>query len=100
MLCSSLVIDHLLKERSEKNYGVAHIYFQYQEQKQQTSLVIMASILKQLLSQIPSIRFPQNVQKIYKEKRWQHPTLDDVMRILSSISDQFTRVFVICDALD
>jgi hypothetical protein len=94
------VIDRLNAERIAKDYGVAHIYFEYQEQKQQTSLVVMASIVRQLLAQIPPSRFIEDVRKMYQEKRSQQPMLDDIKQILSSIPGQFSRVFVVCDALD
>jgi hypothetical protein len=94
------VIDHLNEKRIADGYGVAHFYFEYQEQKQQTILEVVASIVKQLLSQIPLFRFPQEVQAIFAAKKSQCPMVDDLIQMLLSILARFSRVFIICDALD
>lgn len=94
------MIDHLNEERIANNYGVAHVYFEYQEQNQQTILAVMTSIVKQLLSQIPPSRFPQDVQAVYQCQKSQHPTVDDILPMLVSMPYRFSRVFVVCDALD
>ena len=100
-LGSSVVIDHLNKQRNSNGFGVGHIYFEYQEQKQQTVLAVVTSLVKQLLSQIPPTEFPKDIEAKYQEKKTQHASADDLSDMLLSTPKWFThRVFVVCDALD
>ena len=95
------MIDHLIEQPDPGGFGVGHIYFEYQEQKQQTVLSVVASLAKQLLSQIPSTVFPKDIETIYQEKKAHHPSADDLTDILLSMPNRFThRVFIVCDALD
>ena len=96
------MIDHLNEQRNLNGFGVGHIYFEYQEQKQQTCLAIVASLVKQLLSQIPPTEFPKDIEKKYQEEKTQHASADDLTDMLLSMPKRFARrrVFVVCDALD
>ena len=95
------MIDHLNEQRKLDGFGVGHIYFEYQEQKQQTVLAVVASLVKQLLSQIPPAEFPKDIETKYQEKKSQHASADDLIDMLLSMPKRFDRrVFVICDALD
>ena len=97
---SSVVIDHLDGQRNLNGFGVGHIYFEYQEQKQQAALAVIASLVKQLLSQIPPAKFPKDIEMEYRRKKFQHPSADDLIGMLLTIPKWFSRVFVVCDALD
>ena len=94
------MVDHLDGQRDLKGFGVGHIYFEYQEQTQQTALAVVASLAKQLLSQIPPAEFPKDIETKYQGKKSQHPSADDLINMLLSIPKWFARVFVVCDALD
>ena len=96
------MIDHLINEQRNLNgIGVGHIYFEYQEQKQQTVLAVVATLVKQLLSQIPQTEFPKDIEAKYREKKTQHASADDLTDMLLSMPKRFARrVFVVCDALD
>ena len=98
---SSVVIDHLNEQRNLNGFGVGHIYFEYQEQKQQTGLAVVASLVKQLLSQIPPTEFPKDIETKYQEEKTQHASANDLTDMLLSMPNRFARrVFVVCDALD
>ena len=99
-LTSSVVIDHLNEQRGLNGFGVGHIYFEYQEQQQQTILAVVASLVKQLLSQIPPAEFPKDIETQYQGKKSEHPSADDLIKMLLSMPERFARVFVVCDALD
>ena len=96
------MIDHLNEQRNFNGFGVGHIYFEYQEQKQQTRLAVVASLVKQLLSQIPGLpgEFPKDIETKYQEKKTQHPSTEDLITMLLAMPKWFSRVFVVCDALD
>ena len=94
------MIDHLNEQRNLNGFGVGHIYFEYQEQKQQTVLAVVASLVKQLLSQIPPTKFPKDIEAKYQAEKHQHATADGLIDMLLSMPTRFARVFVVCDALD
>ena len=96
------MIDHLNEQRNLNGFGVGHIYFEYQEQQQQTSLAVVALLVKQLLSQIPEspAKFPKDIEAEYQKKRSQHPSAEDLTTMLLSMPKRFARVFIVCDALD
>lgn len=60
----------------------------------------MASLLKQLLSQVPPSKFPKDIIGQYHEKKFDHPSSDGLEKMLVSMTGSFSRVFVACDALD
>ena len=94
------MIDHLEEQRDLHGYGVGHIYFEYQEQKQQTVLAVLASLAKQLASQIPPAEFPKDIEAKYQREQSQHASASDLIGILLAMPKWFARVFVVCDALD
>ncbi|KAA8911999.1 hypothetical protein FN846DRAFT_773576 [Sphaerosporella brunnea] len=97
---SSLVIDHLHEHASKKNCGVAHIYFNYKEKQKQRPTDILTSLVKQLGNQQPepSVVLLGLHERSQKEKR--RPTDDELYNALVGLSKEFTRTFVVFDALD
>ena len=94
------MIDHLYEQPDTKGFGVGHIYFEYQEQKQQTSPAVIASLVKQLVSQMLPANIPEEIVKKYQKKKPQPPSLNDLTDMLLSMRRHFKAVFVVCDALD
>ena len=96
------MVDHLKEQRNIDGhcFGVGYIYFEYQEQMQQTSLAVIASLVKQLLLQIPLAVFPKDIRAKYEENKSRRPSMDDLTGMLLSVPNHFKRVFVVCDALD
>ncbi|RPB01624.1 hypothetical protein L873DRAFT_1675556 [Choiromyces venosus 120613-1] len=95
---SSLVIDHLQSSIRKTGEAIAYIYFEYQNQTQQRPIDVVASLVQQLVSQLP--RIPQEVEARYKEMRPKSPASEDLTRILFSMPKHFPQVFIVCDALD
>ena len=83
------MIDHLNEQRNLNGFGVGHIYFEYQEQKQQTVLAVVASLVKQLLSQIPPAEFPKDIEAKYQAEKHQHATADGLIDMLLSMPTRF-----------
>lgn len=97
---SSIVIDHFKAQIPKSGYGIAHVYFDYKEQDQQTPTYVLASLVKQLLRQISYL--PTEIEALYdtlktKDRR---PTLDELYSALLVAKECFPRVFLIFDALD
>lgn len=98
-MMATIVIEHLRdKFLSEEHVGLAYVYFDYQVP--QKSGDVHLSILKQLLLQ--SNQPVTAVGNLYKdcEQGGSRPSSSEVQRTLSAVLDQFSRLFVIIDALD
>ncbi|KAI5852526.1 ankyrin repeat-containing domain protein [Morchella snyderi] len=97
---SSMMIDYFQEYSSETGCGLAYIYFNYKEQLEQKPAVVLASIIKQLSSQL--LNLPKVVQDLYGKlsllKR--RPSFPDLENILVAISKLFPQTYIICDALD
>lgn len=99
---SSLIIDHFQdKVRAEKlDYGVAYVYFEYQERDRQRPIHILSSLVKQLATGMAQL--PKDLEKLYSEleHRDAKPSIQELYAILLSTFKSFDRVFLIFDALD
>jgi hypothetical protein len=99
-MMSSIVIDYLQNSILDEHVGIAYIFCNYRSKLEQTPVNLIASLLKQLSQARYNI--PDNLkclygQHIYKQTR---PTLDEVSRILQSEIRNYSRVFLVIDALD
>ncbi|RFU75866.1 ankyrin repeat [Trichoderma arundinaceum] len=100
-ILTSIVINDL-EERFEADpiIGIAYIYCNYQRQKEQEIENLFSSLIKQLSQSLPSL--PDCVRDIYRKNKSKktRPSLDEILAVLHSILEMYTRVFIIIDALD
>lgn len=94
-LPSSLMIDDL---QGQAGYGVAYIYFNYQEQDKQKPTHVLSSLIKQLISQESAQPLPKELENFHKDQKT--PNSEELYRILLHVVKPFTRTFFIFDALD
>lgn len=84
--------------------AVAHIYFNYNEQDQQTPCNIIRSLIKQLGTRIPSLTadLPTDLLTLYEKYHRGNTTatLGELQAALLSMVGLFTRVYFVFDALD
>ncbi|RPB10817.1 hypothetical protein P167DRAFT_525367, partial [Morchella conica CCBAS932] len=94
------VIKHLKDRVDASDCGVAYIYFDYKGRGNQTPILVLASLVKQLGYQIPHL--PQKISKLYEdlEHKGERPSLEELLVVLLSIFASFKRAFIIFDALD
>jgi len=98
-VCSSVVIDDLITRHGEEN--VAYIYCDYRDQKNQTVVNILGSLLQQLLIVAPFV--PQAIITILEaiSIRKHRLEVDHVSQILKVLLPQLSNhIFVCLDALD
>jgi hypothetical protein len=88
------MIDHI--EAINANYGVGYIYFNFQEQGQQTPIDTFSSLVKQLAFKAKVL--PKAIQEAYNDNK--KPRLDQLREILLEIGKSFAQTFIIFDALD
>jgi NACHT domain len=100
-ILTSVVIDCLGKRfQNDSTINIAYIYCNYQQQRVQKSTDLLASLLKQLVQEQPSI--PESVKSMYgchKDKRTR-PSFDEISKVLDAVVVGYSRSFIIVDALD
>ncbi|KAH7142702.1 hypothetical protein B0J13DRAFT_503042, partial [Dactylonectria estremocensis] len=97
----SIVVDDLITRfHNNPGIGIAYLYCNFRQHDEQKAHDLLASLLKQLSQGQASL--PDSVKSLYdshKDKR-RRPSLDEVSRTLQSVAAQYSRVFIIVDALD
>jgi Cdc6-like AAA superfamily ATPase len=100
-IMTSIVVDYLsTKFENDTSISIAFLYCNFQRQQEQKLADLLASLLKQLVQQRPSI--PKNVKSLYerhKEKRTRL-AFNEILKELDSVVRLYSKVFIIIDALD
>lgn len=105
-ITSSIIIDHLERNRGHNNLSVAvvYIYCAYNEQKKQTAVNLMGSILRQLVNKLHSTRaeLPYEITTLYQSHAptFTRPSVNDYYNTIRKVACAFERIFVVVDALD
>ena len=101
---SSLIIDELLAQTDKPNaplLGIACVYCDYSDQKNQSPINILGSLLKQLLLNLPEIpdKVISTVLHIQRKGKGLElgPDFSEMLRITL---DKFSYTFICIDALD
>ncbi|USP76308.1 Arp Ankyrin repeat protein [Curvularia clavata] len=99
-MVAAIVIDHLLKSFQSISVGVAYVYCNYKAQEQQSTSVMLASIIKQLVQSRPSVIEP--VARLHKQhdQRGTKPSLDEIFSTLQEVLAEYSTVYLVIDALD
>jgi hypothetical protein len=98
---ASIVIDRLYtKHQNTVSVGIAYLYCNFRRQHEQKPVDLLTSLLKQLVQAQPSM--PENVASLYKRysKTKARPSFDEIVNVLHSVVNGYSRVFLIIDALD
>ena len=100
-ILTAIVIDDLISRfYNNSTTGIAYIYCNFQRRDEQKIDDLLASLLKQLAESHPSL--PGSVKDLYdrhKTKRTR-PSVKEISSTLHSAAAQYSRVFIIVDALD
>jgi hypothetical protein len=91
----SLAVDELFKVDESR---VVYVYFDYPSNRTQTGTNVMASLLKQLLSQLEDI--PSDIESSYNESKHIRPSRDTLVRYLTLCSRKFSKLYAVFDAID
>ena len=98
---SSLVIDTLCDQASEKNIAVAGFYFDFVAQREQSPTSVLGALLRQIVSGLEEI--PEEIVKVYHHQkdldRGRGPRLPELVKMLRTISSSQC-TFLCIDALD
>jgi len=100
-ITTSIVVDHLYAEfQKDASVGIAYIYCNYQRQQEQKLEDLLLTLLRQLAQKQPAV--PADIKNLYDQHRTKgsRPSLDEIVRVLHSTLQIFSRAFIIIDALD
>jgi hypothetical protein len=96
----SIVVKHLSDEcEDNKNLGVACIYLNHKEADDQTPSKLLAALWRQL---VHGRDVGSMAKKLYQQHREKGtvPSLEKLLDLLSSCLKEFSKVFIIVDAMD
>jgi hypothetical protein len=97
---ASLIIDTLFDKFPETSTATIHLYLNYKDGSEQTAEKLTASLLKQLIHQ--DLPLSDEVQRLFEtySQTQALPPLSALVSALHAQMNQFSRVFVVVDALD
>ncbi|PQE31443.1 hypothetical protein CJF32_00008075 [Rutstroemia sp. NJR-2017a WRK4] len=100
-MITAILVDHLMTNfRDDHSVGVAYIYCNFRRQYEQLPIHLLLSILKQLFQSRPLI--PESVKKLYERYKGDksRPTSTEILQVLAQVSSEYSRIFILVDALD
>ncbi|OCK73256.1 hypothetical protein K432DRAFT_340557, partial [Lepidopterella palustris CBS 459.81] len=99
-IVAAVVIDHIANTVQNDGNGLAYIFCNYKEQGEQKASILLAAILRQLVQARRSI--PATVSQLHNHHitRGTTPSPQEIFRTLLSILEDYSRVYVVIDALD
>jgi hypothetical protein len=100
-IITSIVVQFLwTKFQNDASIGIAYVYCSFRRQQEQKPIDLLASLLKQLVQEQPSV--PKSLNSLYEyyKNRRTRPSFDEVSKVLRSVVADYFRVFIIVDALD
>jgi Cdc6-like AAA superfamily ATPase len=100
-VATATVIDYLCGNSGiDVNIGVAYVYCNFRRHQDQNLTDILSSILKQLVQRQQTI--PENVNKLFShhKPKQTRPTWKEISSALQSVIPEYSRAFIIIDALD
>ncbi|CAI6095091.1 unnamed protein product [Clonostachys chloroleuca] len=100
-ILAASVIEHLISRASDvSEIGVAFLFFSYQRQEEHKLNNIFGCLLNQLSASRPTP--PESLLRLYKKhvKQKAQPSLAEILNSLHAVSAEYSRVFVVIDAVD
>lgn len=99
-MITAIAIDYLLTLAQNNLHGIAYVYCNYKNQKQQDACSILAAILKQLVQGRPSIM--KSIEQLHQQHagRGTKPSLDKIFSALRDVIAHYPAVYIVIDALD
>jgi len=99
-MIAEIAVDHIWKAFRSDNVGVAYVYCNYKRRETQTATDLLAAILKQLVQERPLYGEPVATLHNRHANRRARPSLDEIRTALNSVISNYSKVYIIIDALD
>jgi Cdc6-like AAA superfamily ATPase len=100
-MLTSIVVDKLITDfQGNGDIGIAYLYCNFQWQDRQSAGDLLSSVLRQLAQGKSTL--PQSLKSLHDRHRvlGTRPSFDELSTALHSVASEYTRVFVVIDALD
>ena len=100
-MLTSIVVDKLMTDfRENGDIGIAYLYCNFQWKDRQSTEDLLSSVLRQLAQGRPTL--PQSLKSLHDRHRHlgTRPSFDEISNALHSVASEYTRIFVVIDALD
>ena len=99
-MITAIVVDHLCtKFQNDASVGIAYLHCNFQSQDNQKPTDLLSSLLRQLVQGQPSV--PESVKSLYERyKDEPRPPPSDILKVLDAVTTDYSRIFIIIDALD
>ncbi|KAJ6595809.1 ankyrin repeat domain-containing protein, partial [Mycena vulgaris] len=96
---ASLIVNHLEAQVQNNIFGLACLYLNHKELEAQTLLNLLGSLWRQL---VWGKSMPSSIVSLHEHHREKHtrPPIDEVYRALTFIITQYSKVYIVVDALD
>jgi hypothetical protein len=101
----TILVSNVVKELSTRFHNdssviVAYIYCNFKRRAEQTLEHLLASLLKQLAQ--GRRHLPESVKSLYDQcqSKRSRPLVDDISKALQSVAFEYSRVYIVIDALD
>ena len=98
---SSLVIDTLREQARGQNIAVLYLYCDYQDQKDQSAVNMIGSLLRQMA--VAAGRIPDEIQSSFEQSSQggiQDLRLPDMLKLFAKTFSPIKRVYICVDAID
>jgi hypothetical protein len=100
-ILTSIVVNELsTRFQNDSSIVVAYLYCNFKKQNEQEAQALLVNLLKQLAEGKSPL--PESIQALhdqYKSKKHQ-PSIDDITTALQLVVAEYSRVFILVDALD
>ena len=100
-ILTAITIDHLTTRfQNDLGIGIAYLYCNFRRQKKQKANDLLASLLKQLSQERPSL--PDTLKDLYNRHNAKRtrPSFEEISNALDIVAAMYSRIFIIVDALD
>lgn len=99
-MIAAIVIDSLSKSIQDNSVGMAYVYCNYKDQKEQDVTSMLAAILKQLVQGRPSLAEPLTRLHKKHDPKGTRPSANEISTTLQSVILDLSTVYIVIDALD
>ncbi|KAK4136113.1 hypothetical protein BT67DRAFT_375838 [Trichocladium antarcticum] len=107
-ILTSVVIDYFVTNTTNVcgqrgDVGIAYVYCNFRRQVEQTAVILLSTLLRQLVAGVSGPSFPpQSVQALYEKHtaRQTQPSMEEILNTLGLVIALFPKVFILVDALD
>ncbi|KAJ7453166.1 hypothetical protein FB451DRAFT_1565719 [Mycena latifolia] len=96
---ASMVVDHLRTTLESRSIGIAVMYLSHQETEVQSLSNLLAGLWRQLVVGKPIAPYLSQLYQKHHEQRTR-PSIGEVDTLLWSIISEFSKVFIVVDAVD